>query len=69
MYFPYLRGKQYEMIAVRESGFLSNGRIIPVFEPISLSDSACKRFQTIVNKGVTFSVIVNSNNVNKETAP
>ena len=61
MYFPYLRGKQYEVLAVRESGFLSSNRIIPVFEPITLSGPALNRFRRIAKNGVKFSVIVNSN--------
>ena len=60
MYFPYLRGKQYEVLAVRESVFLSSNRIIPVFEPTNLSVETRNRFRDIANKGVKFSVIVNS---------
>jgi len=39
MYFPYLRGRQYELIAIRElaeKGKLSK-RIIPIIEPVKLS--------------------------------
>ena len=60
MYFPYLRGKQYEVLAVRGSGFLSSNRIIPVFEPTNLSVETLNRFRHIANSGVKFSVIVNS---------
>ena len=52
MYFPYLRGKQYEVLAVRESGFLSSNRIIPVFEPTNLSVQTLNRFRHIANNGV-----------------
>ena len=62
MYFPYLRGKQYEVLAVRASEFLSSNRIIPVFEPTTLSGSTHNRFRSIAESGVKFSVIVNSNN-------
>ena len=61
MYFPYLRGKQYEVLAVRGLGFLSSNRIIPVFEPTNLSVETFNRFRHIANNGVKFSVIVNSN--------
>ena len=60
MYFPYLRGKQYEVLAVRDSSFLSGNRIIPVFEPTTLSGPTFNRFQDIAEKGVKFSIIVNS---------
>ena len=61
MYFPYLRGKQYEVLAVRDSGFLSSNRIIPVFEPTTLAGpTPFNRFLRIANNGVKFSVIVNS---------
>ena len=62
MYFPYLRGKQYEVLAVQESGFLSNSRIIPMFEPTNLSNATRNRFLSIAKNGVKFSVIVNSAN-------
>ena len=35
MYFPYFRGKQFELIAIRESAeLLHNSKIIPVIEPV-----------------------------------
>lgn len=39
MYFPYLFGKQNELLAVKElqEFILTNGKIIPIFEPVSLS--------------------------------
>ncbi len=60
MYFPYLRGKQYEVLAVRESGFLSGNRIILVFEPTTLLGPTPYRFRAIATNGVKFSIIVNS---------
>lgn len=64
MYFPYLRGKQYEVLAVRESDFLSNGRIVPVFEPTT--DTSLQKthnlYQRLARKNIRFSVIVNSGN-------
>lgn len=39
MYFPYLRGRQYELIALRE--LLANNKlgnnVIPIIEPVRLS--------------------------------
>ena len=60
MYFPYLRGKQYEILAVRESEFLSSNRIVPVFEPTTRSNLS--RFRTIAENQVKFAIIVNSDN-------
>lgn len=44
MYFPYLRGRQFELIALRElleNGVLSD-RIIPIIEPVKLSSTLIK---------------------------
>jgi len=61
VYFPYLRGKQTEILAVRESsGFLAAGRIVPVFEPTNVKPLAEARFLRIAQDGVRFAVIVNS---------
>ena len=62
MYFPYLRGKQGEIFAVRNSALFPNRRIVPVFEPIDLSDTYVKKYAGIASKGTRFSVIVNSGN-------
>lgn len=39
MYFPYLRGKQYELLALRElvTGKLLSRHVIPIIEPIKIS--------------------------------
>lgn len=47
MYFPYLRGRQFELIALRElveEGVLSN-RIIPIIEPVKLSSTLVKAIE------------------------
>ena len=62
MYFPYLRGKTFELLAVRDSEFLLNNRILPVFEPIVCSDRACGQYLRIAKKGIRFSIIINSAN-------
>lgn len=41
MYFPYLRGRQFELIALRDlvdKGVLSD-KIIPIIEPVKLSST------------------------------
>lgn len=44
MYFPYLRGRQFELIAVRElvEKSLLSDAIIPIIEPVKLSSSLIK---------------------------
>jgi len=38
MYYPYLRGKQFELIALREfAASYDNYKVIPIIEPVKLS--------------------------------
>ena len=63
MYFPYLRGRQTERLAIIESsGFLSAGRVVPILEPVSMDDRATNHFDRIADEGVKFALIVNSVN-------
>lgn len=45
MYFPYLRGKQYELLALKEFAPLlgQSGRITPVIEPVKNPDGGLQR--------------------------
>jgi hypothetical protein len=54
MYFPYLRGKQFELIALREiSSFLHNSQLIsPIIEPVK---------ETTITLEKTLSVLIESN--------
>lgn len=47
MYFPYLRGRQFEMIALRElvQNSLLSENIIPIIEPIKLSSTLIKTIE------------------------
>lgn len=61
MYFPYLRGRQYELLALRElvaKGLLSN-RIIPIIEPVKLTATLIKTMAEFKAKGHKLSVIEN----------
>lgn len=44
MYFPFLRGRQFELIALREllENDLLGNNIIPIIEPVKLSSSLLK---------------------------
>ncbi len=62
MYFPYLRGKQFELIALREiCGFIKNKTIIsPVIEPVKESTvSLVKSIECLVKSDINFNLIVN----------
>lgn len=35
MYYPYFRGKQYELIAIRErAGLIAENDFVPIIEPV-----------------------------------
>lgn len=61
MYFPYLRGRQYELLALRE--LVANQRlgqyIIPIIEPVKLSSTFLKALELFIEKGKKLAVIHN----------
>lgn len=61
MYFPYLRGRQFELIALRDlvdKGVLSD-KIIPIIEPVKLSSTLIKTIESYGKKGKQLGIIVN----------
>lgn len=61
MYFPYLRGRQFELIALRElveEGVLSN-RIIPIIEPVKLSSTLVKAIEAYGIYNKKLAIIIN----------
>jgi hypothetical protein len=61
MYFPYLRGRQFELIALRElveKGVLSS-RIIPIIEPVKLSSTLVKTIETYGVNSKPLAIITN----------
>lgn len=61
MYFPYLRGRQFELIALRElleKGVLSN-KIIPIIEPVKLSSTLVKIVKTYGASKKQLAIITN----------
>ncbi len=61
MYFPYLRGRQFELIAIRElseKGKLSNF-IVPIIEPVKLSSTLSNTIQICNNNGNKIAIVVN----------
>jgi hypothetical protein len=62
MYFPYLRGKQFELIALRElGGILQNNRekVSPIIEPVKDSTGVKRILDDLKTRNVNFNVIVN----------
>lgn len=58
MYFPYLRGKQFEFIAIKElyqKGLLSN--VIPIFEPVK--ENNLHYFDKFKDIKIIFGIIAN----------
>jgi len=61
MYFPYLRGRQYELLALRElvQGDLLSSRIIPVVEPIKRTSTFNGAVKMFVDKNQPLALILN----------
>jgi len=61
VYYPYLRGKQYELIALRElvQRKLINDKIIPVIEPVKASPSLMNFMEAYVDAGKCFGFVQN----------
>lgn len=51
MYFPYLRGKQYELLALRESiSFIDKDKIVPIIEPVRTNIASLKTAIAVLAK-------------------
>lgn len=61
MYFPYLRGKQFELLAIREllERNLITDKIIPIIEPIKLSTTLLKTVDMFIEKQRDITIIHN----------
>ena len=61
MYYPYFRGKQFELITIRETAkLLSESGFVPIIEPVKEALSGLKRtLNTIKDEGGQAIVIVN----------
>lgn len=61
MYLPYLRGRQFELLALRE--LVENGligeRVIPVVEPIKISSTLSTTLKIFEKKGHYISIVMN----------
>ena len=61
MYFPYLRGRQFELIALRElvEKDVLSSKIIPVIEPVKLSSTLLKTIEMYGNNNKKLAFITN----------
>lgn len=60
MYYPILRGRQYELIALRELSEMDClSRVIPVIEPVKATPSLLRTLEKLVANNNTFAVVVN----------
>jgi len=61
MYFPYVRGRQYELLALKE--LIINNRlsehITPIVEPVKLSSTLSKTMEEFVNRNRNLCLICN----------
>ncbi len=63
MYYPYLRGKQFELIALRELSEMmaeSPQKVSPIIEPVKNSSTLKTTIKEFRGKGVNFNIILNS---------
>ena len=61
MYFPILRGRQFELLALREcvnKGLLSN-KIIPIVEPVKVSSTFTKTVGSFIRAEKSIAIIRN----------
>lgn len=62
MYFPYLRCKQFELLALRELSqrLGSSGKVCPILEPVKKSISTLERaIDSLIGFNVNFTIIIN----------
>lgn len=63
MYFPYLRGKQFELLALRESLDLlveNRHKISPIIEPVKKATASLERcLRDLASRNVNFNIILN----------
>jgi hypothetical protein len=59
MYFPYFRGKQFELEAILEAPTAIYNNTLPIVEPVNLSTRNLNLFQQINTQGVPLILITN----------
>lgn len=61
MYFPYVRGRQYELLALRElvTKDLLSPNVLPIIEPVKLSSTLSKTMEEFVKKQRKVGIVCN----------
>lgn len=61
MYFPYLRGRQFEVIAIRQllEMKLISQKIVPIIEPVKLSSTLIKTMNLYVEQNRSIVIVYN----------
>lgn len=62
MYYPYLRGKQFELIALRELSDLiakNSKKLSPIIEPVKNSSTLKSTISELKDKNINFNIIIN----------
>lgn len=61
MYFPYLRGRQFELIAIRElvNQKLIGEQVIPIIEPVHLTSTLIKTLEACASHGKQIGLVIN----------
>lgn len=61
MYFPYFRGRQFELLAVREliSSDLIGKNVFPIIEPVHLTSTLVKTLEICKSKKFTIGLVMN----------
>lgn len=59
MYFPYFRGKQYELIAIRErAGLFAETGFVPIIEPVKESLSGLRRAVDAIDEAAAEAILI-----------
>lgn len=62
MYYPYLRGKQFELLALRDFSHENpnNEKIVPIIEPVKQQFNGLNTaISAMLNNGLKFAIILN----------
>lgn len=61
MYFPYLRGRQFELLAIRElvEKDLLKNKVIPIIEPVKLTSTLIKTIEAFIEKEAYIGIVIN----------
>jgi len=60
MYYPYFRGKQFELLVIRENAKRMAGKISPIIEPVKQANSGLKKaLEALIENDIHFVLICN----------